>query len=302
MVEQNRRIFMGTWSGSITGNDTAQDLLMDYQATFSCNDVETALKKIDQYVRKEMFDETDEEEWCNYMYSLADYMWKKGILTIGIKNQIVEMIDSGYGLELWAEAGKKTLNDRKNALSNFRSKILSPQPPPQKIVVSLHTKTIFEVGDVVAFKLVTSDKTFTEHCTLNKSFFESMDGKYVLVRKVADNVSYTSSIEPSIKDIWPIFQLFDIYCDTVPDLSIVEGLSFAKISQCGLFSCEGSMFYFNKRKSSILGKYLKEIEKYSAIKIDNNIFFGINKPWYNADEKLIIGLTRKPDRISDQAL
>jgi hypothetical protein len=26
-----------------------------------------------------MFDETDEEEWCNYYYSLADYMWKHGI-------------------------------------------------------------------------------------------------------------------------------------------------------------------------------------------------------------------------------
>jgi outer membrane protein assembly factor BamD (BamD/ComL family) len=73
---------MGTWSASITGNDTAQDLLMDYQAAFSCNDIETALMKIDRYILKEMFDETDEEEWCNYMYSLADYMWKKGILTM----------------------------------------------------------------------------------------------------------------------------------------------------------------------------------------------------------------------------
>jgi hypothetical protein len=69
---------MGTWNVSINGNDTAQDLKSEYQAVFFYNDVDIALKKIDAYVRT-MFDETDEEEWCNYYYSLADYMWKHGI-------------------------------------------------------------------------------------------------------------------------------------------------------------------------------------------------------------------------------
>lgn len=286
---------MGTWSASITGNDTAQDLLMDYQAAFSYNDIETALMKIDRYIRKEMFDETDEEEWCNYMYSLADYMWKKGILTKQIQTRIISMIDKEFGLGLWKEAGEKPLKERKKVLSTFREKMLSPQPSPKKITVSLHTKQIFEVGDVVAFRISTLNKALTEHCTLEKSFFESMDGKYVLIRKVTDFISYTSSIEPSVRDIWPIFQLFDFYCDTVPDLSIVNGLSFATFSKNGLFCSEGSMVNFTRRKFVLLGKYTKDIEKYSAAKTDNNIFFGINKPWYNADEKLIAGLTRNPD-------
>ena len=56
---------MGTWSTSITGNDTARDLNIEYSAAFYKYDVDEAFKRIDQYVRAEMFDETDEEEWCN---------------------------------------------------------------------------------------------------------------------------------------------------------------------------------------------------------------------------------------------
>ena len=108
---------MGTWNVSINGNDTAQDLKSEYQAVFFYNDVDIALKKIDAYVRS-MFDETDEEEWCNYYYSLADYMWKHGILTDAIRNQVIHMIDSDFGLKLWEEAGVKTLEKRKKALTN----------------------------------------------------------------------------------------------------------------------------------------------------------------------------------------
>ena len=71
---------MGAWSVSVTGNDTAQDLRSEYQAAFFYNDVETALEKIERYVRAEMCDESDEEEWCNYIYSLADLCGKREYL------------------------------------------------------------------------------------------------------------------------------------------------------------------------------------------------------------------------------
>ena len=56
---------MGTWSASITGNDTAQDLIAEYKAAFYKFDVDTAVSKIDAYVRT-LFNESEEEEWCNY--------------------------------------------------------------------------------------------------------------------------------------------------------------------------------------------------------------------------------------------
>ena len=125
---------MGTWNTSVTGNDTAKDLYIEYTAAFYKFDVEEALKRIDSYIRTEMFDESDEEEWCNYIYSLADFMWKKGILTDSIRSKAIEMIDSGFGLELWAEAGQKTLDSRKKKLAEFKEKLLSAQPPKKKIL------------------------------------------------------------------------------------------------------------------------------------------------------------------------
>ena len=100
---------MGAWSVSITGNDTAEDLKSEYQAAFFYYDVETALSKIDEYVRAGGFDESDEEEWCNYYYSLADFMWRKGILTNSVRDTAVQMIDSEFGLALWGESGEKVL-------------------------------------------------------------------------------------------------------------------------------------------------------------------------------------------------
>ena len=104
---------MGAWSTSITGNDTAQDLKSEYQAAFFYNDVETALVKIDTYVRQDGFHESDEEEWCDYYYSLADFMWKHGILTNEVRTRAIEMIDSEFGLEIWKEDDAKTLEKRK---------------------------------------------------------------------------------------------------------------------------------------------------------------------------------------------
>ena len=153
---------MGTWNTSVTGNDTAKDLYIEYTDAFYKFDVEEALRRIDNYIRTEMFDESDEEEWCNYIYSLADFMWKKGILTDSIRNKAVEMIDSGFGLELWQEAGQKTLDSRKKKLAEFKEKLLSPQPPKKKIKPNVQTERIFDDGDIIAVQLQTVGKPYTK--------------------------------------------------------------------------------------------------------------------------------------------
>lgn len=117
---------MGTWGFSVTGNDTAQDLLSEYQAAFFYNDPETAVKKIDNYVRENICDETDEEEWCNYFYSLADYMWKKGLLTDEIRDKAVQMIDSGFGMELWRLSGEKAAAKPLPLWKNLRRSFCPP--------------------------------------------------------------------------------------------------------------------------------------------------------------------------------
>lgn len=149
---------MGTWSASITGNDTALDMIEEYKVAFSYFDVSTGLQKLDQFVRSN-FDESDEDEWCAYFYSLADFMWKNGILTDEIRDKALHMVDSDFGMETWREAGSE--KQRRKELAKFREKITSPQCAPKKIKLShIHPDDIFENGEVIAIQLNTIGKDF----------------------------------------------------------------------------------------------------------------------------------------------
>lgn len=288
---------MGTWSTSINGNDTAQDLKSEYQAAFFYNDVETALEKIDAYVRS-MFDETDEEEWSCYYYSLADFMWKHGILTDQVRNRAIEMIDSGFGLDIWAEEGTATLNKRKKELKKFRDKLMSPQPAPKKINIKFYTSPIFEPGDLVAIQLQTADKYYIRGKRFGEDIFRACHGKYVVLRKVADSVSYTSKVEPRVRDIWPVFELYGkifVNLPTAEDLLGVDKANVAKLPSDvwggkndeqfkGTFYCEGSMFYFRKRKYVVIGKDMADMPNgYNRV----GIYLGSDSAIGNADLDII---------------
>ncbi|MBQ8825840.1 MAG: hypothetical protein IJ007_01965 [Oscillospiraceae bacterium] len=284
---------MGSWSESVTGNDTAQDLRSEYTCAFFKYDVDEALRLIDNYVRTEMFDESDEEEWCNYIYSLADYMWKKGILTDEIKEKALGMIDSGFGLELWAESGEKILAKRKAALEAFRSKITSPMPAKKKIKPDVHLEPIFNDGDIVAVKLMTAGKTYTKEAQtlreLTQEQFESYDGKYILMQKIRTFSSWHSYIVPEINDYWAVFRLFDGVYDELPESIDISSLKDAAVDKNmnPLFTCESSMFYFKKRKYRVLGNFPDEVKKYADKSNNANIFLGVNREWCNPDSTFL---------------
>ena len=284
---------MGAWSVSITGNDTAADLKSEYQAAFCYYDIETALQKIDNYVRKNFCDENDETEWSNYYYSLANFMWSKGMLTDAVKEKTLKMIDSDFGMELWSEDAK-TLESRKKALHNFRYKITSPQPPKKKIKVNLYIKPIFEIGDVITFQLQTLDKIYVkEKYNISEEYFRSLHGKYIAFRKIINNVSYVSEIAPEVRDIWPVFQLYDKIFDEIPTLEEVIGLNVSKIKN-GMIITAGSLFYFRKRNYVVLGNHqdnAKKLYDEDFVKLNyisySHIIFGANNDCYNPDKHLI---------------
>ena len=286
---------MGTWNTSVTGNDTAKDLYTEYTAAFYKFDVEEALKRIDSYIRTEMFDESDEEEWCNYIYSLADFMWKKGILTDSIRNKAIEMIDSGFGLELWEEAGQKTLDSRKKKLTEFKEKLLSPQPPKKKIKPNVHTERIFDDGDIIAVQLQTSGKPYTEQDSkpISEEDFHNFDGKYVLMQLVNCYASWTSSIVPEVKDYWACFRLFDGIYDTVPNdvdlLSLKDALIHQGQKISSIFTCESNMFYFKRRNYKVMCNR-KDLLSGLDTNSNNSIFWGINKPWSNPDSQIVAAM------------
>lgn len=290
---------MGAWGVGITSNDTAQDLKEEYKAAFSYYDVETALAKIDEYVRKNGYDESDESDWCDYCYSLANFMWKNGILTEKVRDTAVNMIDTGFGLEIWADEGEKTLNKRKNTLADFKEMLMSAQFEKKKIKVNLHLNSVFDVGDCVAFKLQTKNKHYLEDkSNFDEDYFRSMDGKYVVIRKVQDHISYRSKIVPEVADHWIIYQLYCEFFDEIPEMSRLKDNNWAYIEGFKNYDnapeksmyllCESSLFYFEKREYHIIGNSKKEIHRLiDKHRNSQPVYFGTSSRHYNGDTYLI---------------
>lgn len=286
---------MGAWSTSITGSDTARDLISEYSAVFFKYGVEEAVQRIDHYVRVHICDETDEEEWCDYFYSLADFMWKKGVLTEEIRQRAIRMIDSGFGLGLWAEEGPKTLASRQKKLTEFREKLLSPMPPRKKIKPNVYTEPIFEEGDVIAIRLQTAGKPYTEnrHKSMTEEEFHRMDGKYVLLQLIRCRASWSSRIVPEVKDYWAHFRLFDGVYDEVPEDVDVATLPLAKLQDgqniTSVFYCGSSLFHFKKRNYRILCNR-KDLVEGADISVSVPIALGATLPHLNADSELLAGM------------
>lgn len=287
---------MGTWSVSITGNDTARDLLSDYTCAFYFYG-ENAVEKIDEYVREYMFDETDEEEWCNYVYSLADFMWKKGILTDEIKDRALNMIDSGFGMEIWNEAGQSTLKKRKKVLAELKDKLMSPMGLKKKIKPDVHVEQIFNDGDIVAIKLITKDKSVAGHAKyitdMTDEEFHSYDGKYILIQKINCYSSWQCTMVPEINDWWACFRLFDGIYDNIPeeiDVDQLKDATFIEANGASLFTCESSMSYFRKRKYKVVCNHKESAEKYVNMKISNDIYLGVSNDQWDPDSFFLLQL------------
>ena len=291
---------MGAWSTSINGNDTAEDLKQEYTVAFWKFEVPEALRLLDEYVRQN-FDESDPEEWVNYYYSLADFMWKKGILTDEVRDKAVAMIDSGFGLELWEEAGEKALQSRKKVLAEFREKLLSPQPPRKKIKPNIHAERIFNDGDIIAIELQTAGKPYTKNTVraMTEDAFHACDGKIVLMQLVECKPSWHSALVPEVGDHWATFRLFDGVYDEPPEAVNVRTLKPAEFICNSKFSpyfyCESSMYYFKRRHAQIL---VNDVSSLKDLDPDFNstacVFFGINRPWVNADSELLAAMGKEP--------
>jgi len=280
---------MSSWNVSINGNDTAQNLKSEYQAAFFYHDVETALAKINAFVRND-FDESDEEEWANYYYSLAEFMWKHGILTDSVRDYTIKMIDSGFGLSVWEAESKTTLNKRTKVLTEFREKLMSPQPPKKKIRFNLHMKPIFQTGDLIALQLKTMDKHYPAHSMLGEHVFRSYDGKYIVLRKVGDKVNQYSYIEPQLKDYWAKFQLYNAIFDECPTAKQLDNIPVVSTKDNTTFTSESSLYHFKKRNARVIGNNQDNLPDFMHTHGLSFVFWGIDRPWGNAESDILTAI------------
>lgn len=248
---------MGAWSLSIMGNDTAEDLKDEYRVAFACYEVDEAVSIIDKYFEKFY----DNDEYPDYIYSLALFMYKNGILTESVKNRALECLEKKIGLDIYAESGEKILKRRIKILSEFKAKITSPLPPKKKIKLNVNNIPIFKVGDMIALKLQTNRQLKHNFSKIDEELYQSMHGKYFVIQKIVDNISWTSKINPSVSDIWPKFLLYNYLGDEIPSINnvkkllpmyITRDIMFKPYTDPFVFFCESKMYHFKKRDFHVI--------------------------------------------------
>lgn len=280
---------MGTWSCSITGNDTAKDLIREYEVAFQEDEPDEAVTKIFNYIDEYFGEYLDEVEMANIIYSLADFMWNKGVLTEEIKKIAIDMIDSNYGLDIFEEQGDKVLKKRMQVLKNFKKKLLTSQPKKKKITLSFYTDSIFNPGDVITYKLKTKDLDCSMYEEIDIQKIQKYHDKYIVLRKLFDNIAYTSSINPKIQDKWAVFQILPIVFDNEPKEEDLIKYFDHDIKTDEMIETESKLFYFKKRDYKLLGNVKNYLQKEYSYDWNNvsNIYFSINKPWYHSDIEII---------------
>lgn len=238
---------MGTWD-MIYNNDTAMDLEKEYRVAFAKYSPDRALQLLDDYVTAQ-FGKSD-EDMCSYVISLALFVIKHGISLPEVIERALKEINtifSNYNTELDRSSRIK--------LERIRTKLNSPLANKKSIKLNVNTTPLFSTGDVLALQL-------------DSVLCAQIVSKYILLHKVGDLVSWKSMIVPEVMDIWPIFELYDYFSDTIPKMS-----DFKKAHRRMVFFSEGKMAVYRKRNVQVIGN---AAVKQPLTKCSEYVFFSLS--------------------------
>jgi hypothetical protein len=137
---------MGAWGTAIFSNDTACDVRDTYRGLLEdgVSDADAMSRVITEFA------DLDPDEAHELWLALAAIQTQLGRLDDTVRDRALAIIDSGQGLELWAEAGTRELAARKTAYAKLQTKLTGPQPSSKKVRRSWRHVTDLKQGDVLA--------------------------------------------------------------------------------------------------------------------------------------------------------
>ena len=176
---------MGAWGTSLYANDSASDIRGDYVDRLrqgqSNEEVTQELIKMNQDIMG------DVEEEPLFWFALADTQWNYGRLLPKVKEKTLFFLSQDGELQRWKESGEKQLNAWIKTLEKLKEKLLTPQPAEKKIYKYRLYQCKWNFGDVFAYQLNSEDSK-------EKGVF----GKYIVFRKVSEDVLWPGHIVPSV--------------------------------------------------------------------------------------------------------
>ena len=214
---------MGAWGTGILSDDLAMDIRREYSVLLSVGkrDEEAEEMLINYYASILNCNDPDEDV---FWFSLALCEWKKGRLSLAVKEKALSALNSGRDLERWNTAGnEKNYKKRKKTLSELKETLLSPMPPAKKIKKPTVHHCPWKVGSLLAYRIVSHpDYLQGRPC----------HGKYVLLRVVRIAKHPVSNLfDTEYYDESMLVGLYNWIGSEIPDPQIVHSLKYIPVNE-----------------------------------------------------------------------
>ncbi|MCP1161806.1 MULTISPECIES: hypothetical protein [Bacillus] len=141
---------MGAWGVAILSDDIAEDIKLLYKDLLAN---EYSNEDASRIVIEEYKNELDDEETIVFWLVFASVQWKLGRLQENVKQEALQIIESGADLARWQEE-PKLQKKREVVLNKLREQLHSPQPEAKKVPKRFITNTSLKAGDAVSYELV----------------------------------------------------------------------------------------------------------------------------------------------------
>lgn len=248
---------MGAWGTSIFSDDLALDIRSEYNFLLSVGKDNYEIECMLQQYYKDILNCNDPDEDVFWL-TLALCEWKKGRMSIEVKEKALSVIESGRDLERWYDVGEKEYKARVKVLNKLRDTILSPMSPPSNAKKPSLRHCPWKVGSLLAYKIITQKKLEDHPCYQ----------KYVLLRIIKINKRPASKVCPSeYYNESMLVGLYDWVGDEIPSPDIADNLSFITIEEhTPSFSIDDIDF-----------TPLSSLSKESAKRVEDIIFSSLKK-------------------------
>src|ERR1700677_819244 len=136
---------MGAWGVAVFSDDLAADVRDEFRDLIGAglSSTEAVEKLLGEYASSV----DDDNEKSVFWIALALTQWKLGHLEERTKNEALRLIAAGEDLKRWDDP-----NDRKKraaVLVKVREQLLSPQPPPKRVIRTIKGANDWAIGEVV---------------------------------------------------------------------------------------------------------------------------------------------------------
>ncbi|MED3179160.1 hypothetical protein [Bacillus thuringiensis] len=141
---------MGAWGVALLSDDIAEDIKLLYKDLLAN---EYSNEDASRIVIEEYKNELDDEETIVFWLVFSSMQWKLGRLQENVKQEALQIIESGADLARWEEE-PKLQKKREVVLNKLREQLHSRQPEAKKVPKRFIANTSLKAGDAVSYELV----------------------------------------------------------------------------------------------------------------------------------------------------